>query len=175
LLADPAVFESPAPVPVLGVTDAVDIALSVDHGAAVLAEGSVVYWNHGTAPKAVPGVSDAVRVTILGTGNQGQPAVCALRVGGTVVCWAGASVADVSDLSDVVQISVGLYGEWTVARTADGRVFVVDPSTATATLMSIHDVVDISAAHEGFCAVHADGSVACADYAGLALKLPLSY
>jgi alpha-tubulin suppressor-like RCC1 family protein len=79
---------SDVPRPVPGLDDARDLAAGM-FACAARAGGGVTCWGHhpfrggkGTAPQAVPGVSDAVRLA-----TDSDKAMCALGKSGAVRCW----------------------------------------------------------------------------------------
>jgi alpha-tubulin suppressor-like RCC1 family protein len=115
------------PVQVAGIDDALDLAAGSDFTCAVLDGGQAVCWGINLAhqlgnpilsgrsefraiPVLVAGLSDAER---LGLGNS---AACAVRRGGAVTCWGGASEDEqyagepwlVSGVDDAVQIAGAL-------------------------------------------------------------------
>ena len=89
---------SPAPVDVIGITDAVAVAAGGNVTCALLASGHVQCWGSdywgmlgrggpfpppalSSVPTDVVGLSDAVQVSV------GENHSCALRSGGSIVCW----------------------------------------------------------------------------------------
>jgi alpha-tubulin suppressor-like RCC1 family protein len=86
---------SNVPVTIAGLTAVTDVAVGAMHGCAIKHDGSVWCWgddsmgqlgsgrdpNRGQAPKAVAGLSDAVRIAA------GQFNTCVVERDGTVWCW----------------------------------------------------------------------------------------
>lgn len=182
-IGDPSVSETEAPIPVVSVPDAVDVAMSMDDACAVHAGGTVTCFEDKGSPLIVPGVSDAVKVAVaepsLGAGILG----CALRKGGTVVCWWSASSATstavaVPGLSGVAQIEGSVYGQSVCGRTGSGQVFCLGGAgqgalTVQLSMFAVHDAIDLSPGYRGIGVVHADGTVTALDYQGLQIDFPL--
>lgn len=131
------------PRPVLGVTDAVELALGDYFTCARRMNGSVLCWGNNSQgqlgdgtdgnvrrmPVAVADLNDAVEI------GAGASHACARRANGTMVCWGLGSMGQLGDgttairrnrpvavtgLSDVVQITVG--SAHTCARRNSGSV-----------------------------------------------------
>ena len=97
--------EEHAPVVVSGVSDAVAVSAGDQHTCAVRRTGAVICWGDGergligadggtdvsTTPVTVPGVEDAVAV------GAGIEYSCALRRGGTVLCWGNNDFGQLGD------------------------------------------------------------------------------
>jgi alpha-tubulin suppressor-like RCC1 family protein len=125
---DPAPSGVPAPVDVLGITGAVQVAAGGVHTCALLADHSVWCWGmggggelgdgsfhegfEGSGPVLEPvqavGIDDALQI------SAGGHHTCALRASGRVACWgttgiqaSSATAVDVCGSEGAVQISVG--------------------------------------------------------------------
>lgn len=142
----------------------------------------------GTTPTLVPGVTDAVEVTIGGTNFGDEPHTCVRRKGGTVECWGGnghgqlgdgttvrrASPTPVVGLTDVVQIVAADYDNYTCARKSNGAVLcwgvnyygelgngTVSRSTLPSPVSGLTNAIDITAGFGGGCAIRNGGQVVC--------------
>jgi alpha-tubulin suppressor-like RCC1 family protein len=191
---------SPAPVAVLGLTDAVQIALGADYySCARRSSGQVVCWGDNVygqlgvtviadspVPVAVPGISDAVDLGL------GAAHSCVRRASGQVVCWGnnsegqlgtGSSDASsstpspVSNLSDGAAIALGgtfscavrTYGA--VACWGSGGIGTLgndatDASRVPVTATGLTDAVDIALGSVHACALKRSGHIACWGYNG---------
>lgn len=144
-LGDGTMIERHAPVQVLGVDDAVAIAVggqltrfpSVTAAAgscALHATGEVSCWGSyadgATTPSRIAGLDDAEQL------SAGGYHVCALRTGGAVVCW-GAN-------------GTGQLGDGSLAA-----------SSQPVSVSGLIDAIAVSAGSGHSCAVRADGRVAC--------------
>jgi alpha-tubulin suppressor-like RCC1 family protein len=136
---------------VLGLTDAVAISAGQFHTCALKANASVVCWGRNiagqlgdgnlngnfnsntptTTPTPVTGLTDAVAL------SAGANHTCALKTGGSLVCWGGNFN--------------GQLGDGTNNNNKSGPVPVT----------GITDVVALSAGSEHTCALKAGGSAAC--------------
>lgn len=118
--------------------DAIDVALSVFYGCAVVRGGAVQCW--GSDPGGAtrpPALTDAIRI------GASQRGACALRATGDVVCWGApfgvgepgaTSPSFAPAVSGVHAIGLASYGYSAVLSTDDatfqwGRVPVVGPTT----------------------------------------------
>lgn len=126
-LGNGALADSLTPVRVLGLTDAVELALGNGHACARTSAGAVWCWgaaalgSNAMAPSATPtqvtGLTDAVELSL------GADHACARRVDGTVVCWgsntrgqlgtgdttSSATPVAVSGLTGAVSVGVGWF------------------------------------------------------------------
>jgi hypothetical protein len=158
-LGDPEVFMSQAPVDVVGVPDAIDIAASMSRACAVRAGGAVTCWETGELPLEVAGVEHASRVSV------GSKQACAIVDQGSVVCWAGAGgPALVPGVDDAVQISASW--ERTCARRASGGVtcwFKTSSNEIEPAHVEAEDAIDVTAlgGSAGGCLVRSSGEVEC--------------
>jgi len=119
------------PVAVVGITNAVAVALRYRDTCAVLDDGSVWCWGRerdSVVPVPVPGVSDAIAIAI------GDMASCALLSSGSVQCWG-------------VSGSLGCGSQ--------------DCGHQPASVLGISQAVAISAGQEHSCALLNDGTVQC--------------
>lgn len=136
---------SETPAPVVGLTDAVEIAAGSEHTCARRASGAVVCWGLnfsgelgdgasggiGLSPVTVDGLNDAVELAAATGGIH----TCARRASGTVVCWGDNTAGQlgdgtsrinrlvpvlVSELVDAVEVSAGVAD--TCARRVSGAV-----------------------------------------------------
>lgn len=134
---------TPTPQTVLGINDAVDIAVGHDHACAVRATGTIMCWgaNYARAlgtgngpdssvPAAVLNVSDAVKVA--GGGGFG----CAIRATGQAVCWGANN-----------------YGQCGTGSTSF--------TTGTAAVANLNDAVQIDAGTNHACVVRGTGGIDC--------------
>lgn len=171
-LGDPAVMKSQAPVPVVGIADAVDIGVFYLHACAVRAGGSVWCWGVGEAPSQIPGISSAVSLSV------GEPGACAVLAGGKVVCWTPgeAGLVTVPGIEDAAQVSVS----WkrVCARRVGGSVacwYGGPEEQGELDEVPIDDAVDITtvANTNGVCAIRATGEAVCwKPYQGSAWPFP---
>jgi alpha-tubulin suppressor-like RCC1 family protein len=136
--------DSPTPVAVTGLTDAVAVTAGHDHSCAVRGGGTIACWgnnyygqlgngdthSHSLTPVAVTGLTDAVAVI------GGRDHSCALRSGGTVSCW-------------------GRNFQWQLGNGTDW-----DSSTPVA-VTGLTDAVAVTAGHDHSCALRSGGTVAC--------------
>lgn len=115
-------YEVTEPTEVVGITDAVEIALGHLYTCARLATGRVACWGverSGTVftsvPREIPGVEDATQV-VVGDGH-----ACARQGNGTTVCWGSNRYGQLGDGSttnermDAGGPVRGLTGEYTLA------------------------------------------------------------
>ena len=133
---------SAVPVPVSGLSNAIDVSAGDYHTCALIDDGTVVCWgdgaygrlgNGGTNNKYSPvPVIGLVDVTALSAGGDHS---CAVTFSGTVYCWGGGSDGQlgngytsnsgvpvaVSGLSDAVAVSAGF--SHTCALASDGTVY----------------------------------------------------
>jgi alpha-tubulin suppressor-like RCC1 family protein len=88
---------SPDPVEVVGITDAVAVAAGTGSSCAVVGGGAVRCWgrNSSGVPVAVLGIDSAVNVAC------GEMHACALLSDGTVRCWGGNEVGALGNGLDV--------------------------------------------------------------------------
>ena len=131
------------PLPVAGITNAIDVSMSTAHGCAVLADGSVRCWGNGADNQLGNGVqpywnkycSPVAEVTIPSARqvSTGSGFSCALLLDGTISCW-----------------GTGQLGNG-ASSTAVPPVTVTGITTAT----------QISSFGSNSCAVLADGTVRC--------------
>lgn len=181
-LGDGGTASTTTPVPVSGLTDAVEIAVGGLHSCARRTGGTVACWGQGSlpTPSAVAGLSDAVEI------SGGGRFTCARRAGGTVVCWGDNSFGQfgngttassttpvpVSGLSDAAEIATGTWHA--CARRAGGTVVcwgengngALGDGTTTdrftpVTVSGLTDAVEIAAGAEHTCARRAGGTVVC--------------
>jgi alpha-tubulin suppressor-like RCC1 family protein len=156
------------PVRVLGLTDAIDIAVTKVSGCAVRASGSVVCWGANTygqlgdgvtprtdpcgectsTPVGVVGITDAIQVAAGGDTH------CALHAGGTVSCWGSDGRGQLGDGS---------------GTTLSGCAFSGLCSTTPVSVMGLTDAVEVVGGVGGtgsghFCARRSGGAVVCWGY-----------
>lgn len=189
----PGTRDNRRPSSVVNLHDAIDVDAGESHTCAVRSTGNVVCWgnnDHGqlgigptdgsdqASPQEVRAVDDATQV------SAGYAHTCALRSGGTVVCWGKNYLGQVGDgtteerttpvpvvgLRDVVQIAAG--SDLTCARRADGSVAcwgaggrVGDGSeerrTTPTNLRGLSDIADLDAGSFSACAVERSGQAWC--------------
>jgi alpha-tubulin suppressor-like RCC1 family protein len=184
-----------APVAMTGLSDAVAVSAAQFHTCALKASGSVVCWgysgygslgNGSTAdtnvlsPVAVMGLSDAVAV------RTGTNHTCALKAGGSVVCWGNNGVGQlgngtitntdrpvaVNGLTDAIAVSAG--NSHNCAVKANGSVVcwgdnahgqlgigTTDFKTIPFAITGLADAVAVSAGRSHTCALKTNGSVVC--------------
>jgi alpha-tubulin suppressor-like RCC1 family protein len=130
------------PLAVIGVTDAVEVAMGGVTGCARRHDGTVRCWGRGTWGSRGDGsyATDTATSTVVGLSDARQLAAglghtCAVRADGTLVCWGLNDYGQLGDgtrdnrstptpvpgLTDVVQVSA--YYFTTCARVRDGRTF----------------------------------------------------
>ena len=182
------------PVTVGGLSDAVKVVVGHSHSCALLATGEVACWGTGArgelgngssgsgvmsaVPVAVTGLSDAVAITA------GEQFTCALRQGGSVVCWgawlslgsglfgSASSPTAVSDLSDAV--AIGAHEHHACAVRAGGAVVCwgeggqgqlgnggTEDSAVPVPVSGLTDAVAVMPGAFHTCAVRAGGGVVC--------------
>lgn len=150
---------SQSPVPVPGIDDAVEIAVSGERACAVRQGGSVWCWGYED-PAPVPGVSGATSVAVA------DLIACAIVEGGKVVCWnAGEEgLVTVKGVDDAVQLSA--TNPTVCARRASGKVswwgYGITPDTHV-NLVGMEDIIDATATSNGVCVVRSSGPVECWD------------
>lgn len=103
-----ALKNSPTPVPVSGIADATAVAAGNGHTCALVSGGSIKCWggnsegqlgawpppgplSNSQIPVPIQGIADATAITA------GFDCTCALRSGGSVVCWGGNSEGQLGD------------------------------------------------------------------------------
>lgn len=135
------------PVPVSGIADATTITADNWHTCVLLAVGSVKCWGSNwfgelgagpppgplsrtLTPVSLPGITDATSIAA------GFDHTCALRSGGSVVCWGGNSVGQLGD-----------------GTTADSLIPVP--------VSGIADATAIDAGFQYTCILRSDGSIKC--------------
>jgi alpha-tubulin suppressor-like RCC1 family protein len=176
------------PVPVAGLTDAVELAatpvLGGNYTCARRAGGSVACWGmnplDGMAtnrPAPVPGLVGAAEIA------GGYDHVCVRRESGTIACWGanghgelgngGTAMregpVDVMGVSDAVELSLGLY--FSCARRAGGTVVcwgegplgdaTIDSSPLPIEVSGLANAVELAAAEAHVCARQQSGTVVC--------------
>ena len=139
--------DAPAAVPVVGISNAVQIDSSeFDDGfCAILETGAVDCWgwrnqNYQTIPVQVPDVAGAVSVTT------GQSYACALLSSGSIDCWG----ANASGQLGNGQLSVPGYS---CGAGPDG--------CGTSLVVGISNATSVASAGSMTCAILSDGSVDC--------------
>ncbi|WP_161554236.1 RCC1 domain-containing protein [Stenotrophobium rhamnosiphilum] len=137
------------PDTVSGLTNAVAIGAGMRHSCALKADGTVDCWGNNNTygelgdgsgansiyPVSVSGLTDAAAIAV------GYSHTCALKVGGTVVCWG---------LNDVGQLGDGSTSNRATPVAVSG----------------LSDVVAIAAGNLHSCALKTDGTVVCWGYNG---------
>ncbi|MBL8685273.1 MAG: hypothetical protein JNK05_39205 [Myxococcales bacterium] len=132
--------DRPAPVAVMGLTDAVEISAGAGFTCARRATGQIVCWgDNGTGMLGTGGASAAVPAVVVGIADAveieaGSSHMCARRSNGRVLCWGTGTTGQLGDgfrvnrttpmgvigISDPVELSAGM--RHTCARLASGRV-----------------------------------------------------
>ncbi|HEY1538246.1 MAG TPA: fibronectin type III domain-containing protein [Solirubrobacteraceae bacterium] len=144
---------APSPVEAIGLTDAVEVAAGIEHTCALRAGGQVDCWGRGRygqlatgtattdsttgalGPEPVPGLTDAVQIAA------GALDTCAVRAGGSVVCW-----------------GENAFGQLGNATTGQSNAL---GSNVPVTVAGISDGVQVSVGRTAACAVRSGGQVAC--------------
>lgn len=127
-------------VPVVGLTNAIDLDCAYHHTCAVRADGHVVCWGRSAegqlgapgpvfAPVEVPTITDAVEV------STGRGFSCARRASGAVSCW----------------------GEGEDGQLGTGRA----SSTTPVAVAGLTDAAEIDSGYAHTCARRASGAVSC--------------
>lgn len=183
------------PKAVIGVSDAVALAGGNSHVCALRVGGAVTCWGYNSngqlgngktalstpTPVAVSGLTDAVAITA------GAQLNCALKVGGTVVCWGANQDGQLgddstSDRSTPVPVS-GLTGAVAVgAGTSHGCAIKADKTVAcwgrndwgqlgdgtttnhhtpVTTVSGLSDAVAITGGTTHSCVIKSDGTAVC--------------
>ncbi|MBK9754142.1 MAG: RCC1 repeat-containing protein [Nannocystis sp.] len=143
-LGDGNLRDSPKPVGVRGLADAVQLALGTSHSCARTRDGQVVCWGsnvHGQLGdgQGRPGSRSAMPVVVRGINDAtdlraGDDHTCALRRSGGVVCWgdnrggqlgnevrtAWVTPTQVPGLTDIIEVAPG--AQHTCVRTRAGKV-----------------------------------------------------
>jgi alpha-tubulin suppressor-like RCC1 family protein len=187
-----------APVTVSGLDDATAVAAGDAESCAIRADGGIVCWgdgsfgqlgNGGTTSSSVPVTVkvDTVTAAPRPTVAAGYQHSCAIRDGGSVVCWGGNSLGQlgngdttdspvpvfVSGLTDAVALSAG--GASTCALRATGEVACWGSnesgelgdgsgaafSSVPVAVSGLSDAVTIGSGASHACAVRASGQVVC--------------
>lgn len=140
------------------VSDAIDIATSINHSLVVTSDGTVQAWgNDGSGKATVPaGLSGVISV------SAGSDHSVALKSDGTVVCWgsdADGQSSPPSELSDVIAIAAGY--EHTLALTSEGLVtgWGANFEGQLDVPSGLSDVVGIAAGDYYSAALKSDGTV----------------
>ena len=194
-LGDGNLRDSPRPVTVRDLADAEELALGAQHSCVRQRSGTVACWGSNASgelgdgegrpgtvsarPVPVRGLTDAIQL------RAGQHHTCAVRRGGTVLCWGdnrGAQLGNegrqtwvapvqVAGLTGVVEIAAGTAH--TCARTSAGKVLcwgtgaagqLGDASPrriAPAPVAGLADATALVAGGDHTCAVRRTGSVVC--------------
>ena len=148
-LGNGATDDSPVPVLVSGITNAVAISAGSSHSCAVLGSGAVQCWGSGgsgrlgngntdssSVPVLVSGISDAVAV------SAGNSHTCAVLGSGAVQCW----------------------GAGNLGQLGNGN---TDSSSVPVPVSGITDAAAVSAGGAHSCAVLGTGAVQCWGFGGL--------
>jgi alpha-tubulin suppressor-like RCC1 family protein len=186
------------PAPVSGLDDAVRVSAGNNFTCALRESGAVACWgvnttgqlgigtidpNHSLVPVAVTGLDDAVAVSAVGEH------ACAVREGGTVVCWGrnfegnlgttydytvleySATPVDVHGVTGAVDVAAqldhscaltGAGGVYCWGRGELGQLGTTFAGTSlTPVAALIDDAVAITAGHGFTCTVRDTGDVAC--------------
>jgi alpha-tubulin suppressor-like RCC1 family protein len=142
-LGDGTKADSPSPVKVWGITDAVAIAAGAEHACVVLGDGSVRCWGSNiydqlgaptaaywsSNPVTATGITDAVAIAA------GDSHTCALAASGAVWCWGKNDYGQLGDGTSVSGLPVAATG--------------------------ITDAVAVGAGNVRTCAVLGSGSIEC--------------
>ncbi|WP_394823035.1 RCC1 domain-containing protein [Pendulispora albinea] len=195
-LGKEAAGDQQSPAPVAGLSGVKRIASGEEHACALVGSpGRVLCWGANdasqasgavadrvTAPREVPGLTDAVEIAA------GGKHTCARRANGSVACWGynyfgqlgngstrptrAAEPQAVRALTNAVEIGLGRYH--TCARRADGGVScwgnnpkgeLGDGTTTARTepvnVVSLDDAASLALGHLHACAIRAAGPVVC--------------
>ena len=166
-LGDPAVYESPSEVEVLGVPDAIDISASMNYSCALRRGGQVWCWGDRTLPAPVPDVDRAIQIDV------SPSQACALRDDGSVRCWTwdtrvpGVTPSrTIAGLRGIVQITSAC------GRRKSGRVQCWWDSSTAVRMADVADATDL-ATHTGSlatCATKSDTTTVCWDWGSTSLR-----
>ncbi|MEZ4267567.1 MAG: hypothetical protein R3F39_14410 [Myxococcota bacterium] len=179
-LGDGSETDSPTPVAVLELTDAVAVAAGYGFACALRETGQVACWGGGASLVTVSGIADATHLAL------GQQYACAVRATGHVSCWGSnfyGQLGDgtkndspvpvsVSEITDAVEVAAG-SGHTCVRRSTGGvacwgwGVFgqlgdgSTNQSLTPVTVVGLSDAVGISAGAIAACAVRSTGQLWC--------------
>jgi hypothetical protein len=148
-----------AAMPVLGVDDAEDVALSAELSCARRYDGGVVCWSDARPPMPVVDAGRAVAIAAIEHG------ACALDAEGRVRCWNDSLEAhEVQGLSHAVAIASGESGTMALGR--DGTLYELGQLGALVLLPAVPvarvaDAVELSIGDDGGCVRRADGEPLC--------------
>lgn len=182
--------DSALPVEVIGIDDAIDIAAGRNHTCALHQDGTVSCWGHNyyaqlgngryrygadsSVPVKVSSIDDATAV------DAGSDHTCALRTGGTVLCWGDNESrqlgrnqtrrfsrlpVQVEGIADVTDISVGSFH--TCALHQDGAVSCwgsdehIGLNSEDSRIPDIEQVASVKSGRRHTCVLHEDGTVTC--------------
>jgi alpha-tubulin suppressor-like RCC1 family protein len=167
-----------APRPVVGITDAIQVAAGIDRACALRANGEVACWGRlardrsSSLPVPIAGVDGAVEIAVGGSARGMH--LCARRADGHVACLGPGESApvEISGLDDAAQIAVGLdaacvrratgavscWGSAAEGQLGHGR---AQAAAAPVEVAGLAGVTDLTAGEYGFCAAYGRGLVAC--------------
>ena len=159
-LGDGATNGSSVPVPVSGITNAIDVTAGMIHTCSVLSTGAVKCWGddqydelddgmmiNRSAPESLVGITNAIAVAA------GGYQTCALLSGGTVQCW----YVPVSGITNAAAVSAGC------ALLNDGTLqcWGGDGNSVPVSVSGITSAVSAAASRDHTCAVLSGGKVQC--------------
>jgi alpha-tubulin suppressor-like RCC1 family protein len=148
-LGDGTLTDSPTPVVVVGISNAVAVAAGNDLSCAALADGTIKCWGSSSTvapPFTVPGFTEATTVTL------GQGHLCSIGKSGALRCWGN---------SNQGQVGAGTFA----------------PANAGVAPQGITTALSVSAGSIHTCAVLGNGSVSCwglNNFADLSSNVPVA-
>ncbi len=162
--------------PVVGLADAIDIALGYGYACAVLSDGSVHCWGNGDGtalPVSLPETATHVAVAAIA----GQVTICAIASSQSVYCWTpGNAPTQLTGITDATDAVAGAYticylrsggavacmGDNSYGQFGDGTMTAVFDSVVD--MQTIDDAISVAVTNATTCVVRASGELWCTGY-----------